>query len=89
MDRSLDRRPVFDYNDIKYRADRKSIDCGTRNAHAAKPRTKCMKNGTLEARRKAEGRFATTSAPLENVARSPLSTQNCGSTACIKLQFFR
>ena len=25
----------------------------------------------------------------ENVARLPLSTQNCGKTACIKLLFFR
>ena len=39
-------------------------EIGTRNAHAAKPRTKCMKNGTLKTRRKAEGRFATMSAPL-------------------------
>ena len=37
----------------------------TRTAHAAKPRTKWMKNGILGLRSKAGGRFAIKSASLE------------------------
>ena len=33
-----------------------------KNAHAAKPHTKCMKNGILGMRSKAGGRYATKSA---------------------------
>ena len=40
-------------------------DGSTRTAHAAKPRTKWMKNGILGLRSKAGGRFAIKSASLE------------------------